>query len=446
MSETVQDRIKSRSDAAFAEEERQGTMLAAQVRTVALAVVLFWQAIDSPETGASYYFNLLEIFVFVLLGGLQFFAAFSRRGGIGVQYAFVTVDCLLLALMFSLGTPFSDTHWPASIQMDTARFLYFFMFLMQASFSFRPSLVLWCGVSILIARLGMWLWFLSQPNVYSNLDLPEQTVEAWLAAGSDLNFLFLGYAAIELLVVLILSAGLAVVVARSRRLVRKFLSTERKRASLSRYFSPNVVDQLSSSDAGLAKGQQQNVAVLFADIMGFTKLCEKATADEVIELLRGYHDRLGKAVFKNSGTLDKYIGDGLMATFGTPTTSPQDSENALKCAFEMIEALDDWNAERALSGEQSVRVGIGLHWGIVVAGDIGNERRLEYSVIGDNVNIASRIEHLTRELDTQLVVSDDLVRAIKRSNPTANLDGLIDAGVQKIRGRDSGVRVWRCSK
>ncbi len=98
MSETVQDRIKSRSDAAFAEEERQGTMLAAQVRTVALAVVLFWQAIDSPETGASYYFNLLEIFVFVLLGGLQFFAAFSRRGGIGAQYAFVTVDCLLLAL------------------------------------------------------------------------------------------------------------------------------------------------------------------------------------------------------------------------------------------------------------------------------------------------------------------------------------------------------------
>ena len=207
-----------------------------------------------------------------------------------------------------------------------------------------------------------------------------------------------------------------------------------------------MVDQLSSSDAGLAKGQQQNVAVLFADIMGFTKLCEKSTADEVIDLLRGYHDRLGKAVFDNSGTLDKYIGDGLMATFGTPATSPRDPINALKCAFEMIEALDDWNAERALSGENPVRVGIGLHWGAVVAGDIGNERRLEYSVIGDNVNVASRIEHLTRELKTQLVVSDDLVRAIKQHDPSAKLNGLIDAGFQKIRGRASDVKVWIYSK
>ncbi len=396
MSETVQDRIQSRSDAAFAEEERQGMMLAAKVRAIALALVLLWQAIDSPESGPSYYFNLLEIFTFVLLGGLQYFAAYLRRGGSIIQYVFVTLDCVLLAVVFTLSSPFTETPLPPAIAMDTARFLFFFMFLMQASFSFRPSLVVWCGASIIFSRLGMWLWFLNQPDVYSNADLPEQTVEAWLTAGTDLNFLFLGYAAIELLVVLILSAGLAVVVARSRRLVRNFISTERKRASLSRYFSPNVVDQLSSSDAGLAKGQQQNVAVLFADIMGFTKLCEKSTADEVIDLLRGYHDRLGKAVFDNSGTLDKYIGDGLMATFGTPNTSPRDPENALKCAFEMIEALDEWNADRALSGENPVRVGIGLHYGVVVAEDIGNERRLEYSVIGDNVNIASRFEHLTR--------------------------------------------------
>ncbi len=166
----------------------------------------------------------------------------------------------------------------------------------------------------------------------------------------------------------------------------------------------------------------------------------------MIELLRGYHDRLGKAVFRNSGTLDKYIGDGLMATFGTPNPNPQDPENALNSAYEMLEALDEWNAERALSGEDPIRVGIGLHWGAVVAGDIGNERRLEYSVIGDTVNIASRIEHLSRQLNTRLIVSDDLVCAIKQHNPNANLGPLIDAGLQKIRGRTSEVKVWKYSK
>jgi len=417
-------------------------MLAAKMRAVSLVLVLLWQAIDSTETGPSYYYYLLEIFIFVLLGGLQYSAAYFRRGGRVIQYVFVTLDCMLLAAVFTLSSPFTETILPPAIAMDTARFLFFFLFLMQASFSFRPSLVVWCGVSIILCRLGMWLWFLNQPDVYSNLDLPEQTVEASLAAGADLNFLFLGYAALEVLVVLIISAGLAVVVARSRRLVQSFISTERKRASLSRYFSPNVVDQLSRSETGLAKGNKQNVAVLFADIIGFTKLCEEATADEVIGLLRGYHDRLGQAVFEHSGTLDKYIGDGLMATFGTPNASASDPANALECAFDMIKALDEWNAERALSGEQPVQVGIGLHWGTVITGDIGNERRLEYGVIGDNVNVASRMEHLTRELQTRLVVSDDLLRAIRQHDPTARLDGLVDAGVQKIRGRASGVRVW----
>lgn len=445
MSDKVQNRLQARNAGAFVEEERHGIMLAAKVRTVALALVLLWQAVDSTETGPAYYFNLLEIFVFVLLGGLQYLVAQTRGSGLRLQFVFVSIDCILLALVFTLNSPFDDDPIPPAIAMDTARFLYFFLFLMQASFSFRPLLVVWCGLSIILARFGMWAWFLSQSSVYSNLDIEEPNVEAFLQAASDLDFLFLGYAATELLVVLIVSSGLAIVVARSRRLVKNLLSTERKRASLARYFSPNVVNQLSDSDAKIATPRQQEVAVLFADIMGFTKLCENANADEVIHLLRGYHDRLGKAVFDNQGTLDKYIGDGLMATFGTPDPSPNDAANALNCAFEMIDTINDWNRERLLSGTDPVRVGIGLHWGLVVTGDIGNEHRLEYGVIGDTVNIASRIEHLTRDLDTQLVVSEALVNSIRKSGSVPNLDRLTFAGYREIRGRASGVKVWTYS-
>ena len=110
----------------------------------------------------------------------------------------------------------------------------------------------------------------------------------------------------------------------------------------------------------------------------------------------------------------------------------------------MIAALEKWNAERTAAGAAPVRVGIGIHYGPVIAGDIGNERRLEYSVIGDTVNISSRLENLTRGLDTPLVVSDSLIKAIDRSDTAgrALTQGLSDAGMQEIRGRDSGIGVW----
>jgi len=426
------------------EEERQGIMLAARVRLFALTVVLAWVAISSPATGFAYYFYLLEICAFIILGGLQFLCALKRFYTFPLTYLFVAVDCLLMAFIFSYQFPLDDSPLPPAIAMDTSRFLYFFMFLMQATFSFRPLLVLWCGFCIVIARSGMWLWHLNQPGAFSNLDLKEQSVERWLESGSDLNFLFLGFAASELIVVILVSSGLAVVVGRSRRLVRNRLSAERRRASLARYFSPNVADRLDQSASELSTAKQQDVAVLFADIVGFTKLCEQASPQDVVELLRDYHDRLGNAVFANYGTLDKYIGDGLMATFGTPDSSPQDASNALNCAFDMMDALEKWNVERQVAGHAPVKVGIGLHWGPVVVGDIGNERRLEYGVIGDTVNTASRLEHLTRPLEATLVVSDELMQKVdaKLVRSEHYKGQLAKMGEQEIRGRTSSVSVW----
>jgi adenylate cyclase len=292
------------------------------------------------------------------------------------------------------------------------------------------------------------LWFVNQPGVFTNIELADQNIEAFLAARLDPNFIFLGFWTTEIIVTMILASGLAILVNRSRRLVESRSIAERTRASLARYFSPNVVDHLSDPKQLLGVVREQEVAVLFVDIVGFTKMCENSSPDTVIALLRDYHNRLGQAVFENQGTLDKYIGDGLMATFGTPEPSPYDARNSLQCALDMITALTIWNAERTAAGEAPVSIGIGLHYGLVIAGDIGNERRLEYSVIGDTVNIASRLEHLTRTLDTPLVVSDSLIKAIALNDDEDNktlLDNLTDAGVRKIRGRESGVAVWTYS-
>jgi adenylate cyclase len=437
-------RLESRNQDAFAEAERQGLMLAAKVRTIALLVIIIWYIIDSSDAGLSYFYELLEYVSFLVLGVLQFICARQRYHTHVLKYVFVFVDCALLAIVFSSPNPFDSYSIPPAVAMDGSRFVFFFMFLMQSTFSFRPRLVLWCGFCIAGARTGMLVWFLNQPGVFTNLSLPQQSAEAFLRARPDPNFIFLGYWATEILVSLIVAAGLAVVVRRSRRLVQTRAIAERARANLARYFSPNVVDHLSTSKDPLSAVRQQDVAVLFADIMGFTKMCEDEPAGNVIEILRDYHNRLGQAVFDNGGTLDKYIGDGLMATFGTPEQGPHDARNALKCALGMIAALERWNAERAAAGAARVRVGIGLHYGSVIAGDIGNERRLEYSVIGDTVNIASRLESLTRSLNSPLVVSDDLVKeiAMQGDDSTSLLQNLSKAGVESIKGREAGVEVW----
>ena len=442
--QNVSARLEDRTEGVFVEEERQGLMLAAKTRTIALLVVLLWQSLDSPHSGLAYAYDLSVVATFAILGLAQYLCARQRFHMALLKYFFVLVDCGLLALAFTIGNPFAEYEVPPAYTMHGSNFTFFFLFLMQAAFSFRPRLVLWCGLCIVVARTGMLLWVVSLPGVFTNVDLPELTPESFIEAFTNPGFVYLGHWIMEIIASLIVASGLAVVVGRSRRLVETRSMAERARANLARYFSPNMVDRLSDSKDLLAAAREQNVAVLFADIMGFTRLCERETADNVIALLRDYHDRLGQAVFDNEGTLDKYIGDGLMATFGTPESSARDAINALQCAMGMIAALKAWNAERTASGAIPVRIGIGLHYGPVIAGDIGNERRLEYSVIGDTVNIASRLEHLTRTLDTPLVVSESLVQAIDPNSIDGRvlLDSLSEAGVQKIRGRESDVRVW----
>jgi adenylate cyclase len=189
----------------------------------------------------------------------------------------------------------------------------------------------------------------------------------------------------------------------------------------------------------------QPVAVLFADVAGFTRLAEREPPERVIALLRDFHTRLEAAVFEHQGTLDKYLGDGVMATFGTPQVGPHDALNALAAARAACAAIGTWNAERAARGEPQIKVSIGIHYGPVVLGDIGSERRMEFAVLGDVVNVAQRLEGLTRRLDCQIVVSDDFVHALRAQGADeadALLGGFCAAEPQELRGRAQPVAVW----
>jgi adenylate cyclase len=241
-------------------------------------------------------------------------------------------------------------------------------------------------------------------------------------------------------------------IARVREIERLRAAAERARSNLSRYFSPNVVEMLASQDEPLGAVRRQDVAVLFVDIVGFTRMAESMQPEAVVTLLRQFHERMTAQIFACDGTVEKYIGDEIFAVFGVPNASSGDAGNALVCADMMLGALDRWNVERRAEGDVALSIGIGLNWGPAVLGDVGSEHSMSFTVIGDTVNTASRLQALTRSLQTPLVVGDPLIQAIRAgsSETAAELAAhLLDQGEQKLRGRAGSVRIWirhaRCS-
>src|SRR5262249_5184048 len=198
-------------------------------------------------------------------------------------------------------------------------------------------------------------------------------------------------------------------IAYVRQLDRERAEAERARANLARYFSPNLVDLLAEQGQPLGPVRRQTVAVLFVDIVGFTRMAEAMPPEAVVAMLREFHERMANQIFDCGGTIEKYIGDEIFAVFGLPSASPHDATNALRCAGLMLKELDAWNKQRVEKGDLPLSIGIGLNYGPAVMGDVGTEHSLSFTVIGDTVNVASRLQGLTRELKTPMVVSDAIV-------------------------------------
>lgn len=221
---------------------------------------------------------------------------------------------------------------------------------------------------------------------------------------------------------------------------------ERARANLARYFSPKLVETLAAKDQPLGPVRRQNLAVLFADVVGFTSLSETLEPEQVIEILREIHSWMEKAIFSADGSIEGYIGDAVLAIFGFPEAGEQDAANALACAYELLSAADDWNRERTSRCLMPIRIGIGLHYGPVVLGDVGGEEYVEFTVIGDTVNSASRLQQAARTLDCDLVVSRELVNAVRDATEHAHTDGLLRPlrhhGDFAVRGRSHPVGIW----
>lgn len=164
------------------------------------------------------------------------------------------------------------------------------------------------------------------------------------------------------------------------------------RANFERFFAPGVAARIAKEKGVIGlTGERRPVTILFSDIRGFTAIAETMAPEALGSLLTDYFNEMVDIVFDHGGTLDKFIGDAIMAVWGAPLTDPDDANKALSAAIAMQQRMDQLNARWAATGQAPLSIGIGLNYGEVFAGYLGSERRLEYSVIGDPVNIASRL-------------------------------------------------------
>ena len=212
----------------------------------------------------------------------------------------------------------------------------------------------------------------------------------------------------------------------------------RMRQSFSGSVSPDVLQEILSGNLSPGNAVNADICVMFTDIRGFTGLSESLPPEKVTQLLTRYFDRMVGCVHRNSGTMDKFMGDGMMVLFGAPRSEGNPCVNSVRCGFEMVEQLRSLNEEFAAEGLPHVEIGIGINYGRAVVGIIGSSERNNYSAIGDAVNVASRVEGLTKRLGKPIVLTESVKAQLGEGFE------MIDFGEQAIRGH-SAMRLWGVS-
>jgi adenylate cyclase len=217
----------------------------------------------------------------------------------------------------------------------------------------------------------------------------------------------------------------------------RFFTEERRardiRRMFSSYVSKRIVDELIK-DPSKAKlgGDRKEITVLFSDIRGFTSFSEKHQPEEVVSLLNEYLGAMTEIVFRHEGTLDKFVGDAIMALWGAPVGQPDHAERAARCALAMIEKLKQLQAKWASEGKYAIDIGIGINTGDMVVGNMGAEgKKMDYTVIGDNVNLGARLEGLTRQYNNHIIISEFTYEKIKNIVLVNELGSVTVKGKQK---------------
>lgn len=429
--------IQTDIEKTFYAAEQAGLKLAIKGRLVALLLVGLWLV---PTRGAERATDIvLALLVLAALGVTHYLVIGSAWDRKWVKYVFLSIDSLLLSAAIAILPPEPRLAVPQILMFRFDIFPYYFIILGVAAFSFSPGLVLWSGVLGAIGWLAAFAWVragMDAPLDWSDA-LRDGTREQFLRVFLDQNFVATGSRVQEALVYVVVAILIAVVMYRARQTVRRQLEAERDMATVSQIFGrfvPEAVARSMIEDQGVLDPVEREATVLFIDVAGFTNLTEAKGARTTVEILNAYFDAATEIISKHNGVVTQFQGDAILAVFNVPIENDAHAQCAFDAAIEILAKVRD----NSFAGERFA-VRIGLNSGPVVAGNVGGGGRQSYTVHGDTVNLAARLEALNKEHGTSLLVSQSAAALL----PDAGLRHIGDA---EIKGLSAPVAIHTLSR
>jgi len=424
------------------QEELNGFAFAFKARTIALCVIALWVVISSSVGRLPVLMGAAVLFL--LVGWLAYSSRRSRHALL-IQSACAFVDVAIV--VFASHLPDGDWYqWALQSWMRRSAFLYLVAYIACSALTFSVTIVLVSGLAAVLGQLASFAFVIyaaqrvdsfqgfaaADPYDLLRQIMAAQNVEPWVFMANQI-------------VLLGVTTGLiAGGIWRARRHVERAVQAEVRTRNLGRYFSPQVAAQLAETAGTPGTGTVHKAAVLFVDVIGSTRAMEGVAPERVINAVRAYHERVAPIVFRHGGMIDKFLGDGIMAVFGAPHEDPADAYDAILCAAVILDTMAAWSAERAERGLVTNTIGIGLHFGMVVQGNVGIADRLEFTTLGDTVNVANRLEGMTRQYDADILLSRETIDAAEAFQPLPpGLKARMrDLGSLPIAGREAPVHVF----
>ncbi|WP_416898061.1 MAG: adenylate/guanylate cyclase domain-containing protein [Minwuia sp.] len=353
------------------------------------------------------------------------------------KYVFIAIDLAVIYVAVVFRNPFGENLWTLVQSFRLEYFLFFFLYLGCVALTNAPSLVLGVGLAISAAWFATTVYLSGQPGVLTWFDLPGGSLNSDPAEARALylhpDFFDNSARLLELVTMTGLSALLALAAWRGRLNFRRFTAAEEQRRLARETFSKYVPEEVAQellSHGGILEPERQEASILFADIEGFTASSQAADPAHVLEMLNAYYDAAGEAVTRHGGIVTQFQGDGLLATFSPPLAGENMAASAAAAAADIQRLV----AERDFAGKR-FRVRIGIATGPVIAGALGGRQRQSYTVIGDTVNLAARLEQLNKEQKTRTLLCD-------RTAAMMGADTCDPVTRTAVRGRDAEIEIF----
>lgn len=358
-----------------------------------LAVVLIFGSlyVASPKMAAQGAIVLVPwvLSLYLLFTVLRLWTAHRSRLGPVLLYLSTLMDMsLLFILIWSFHLQYAQ---PPSFYLKAPTLLYVFIFIALRSLRFEARYVLVGG----IAAAAGWMVLAGYATyVTGGMKMVTRDYVHYMTS----NSILIGAEFDKVISILLVTVIIAVAIRRARILLIRSVAEGAAVKDLSRFFAPEIANRITVADHEIqaGEGQAREAAILICDIRGFTVFAKQTTPDELMRTLAEYQHRMVTAVQDNGGTIDKFMGDGVMATFGAAKPSDTYAADALRALEAVIEASREWGKEREAQGKPALRVGCAVATGPIIFGAVGDETRLEYTVIGDAVNLSAKLENQTK--------------------------------------------------